>query len=180
MRIWPWFVLAGAVFVAALAAAGFQLLSQLEAFDTGLKRVAIPGTATVELDKAGSYTIFFEQQGETAHPPSGLSVGLASEASGAALPLVRPSGKTRYSIHDRSGIAILVFTAEPGRYRVSANLPPGGASDASLAIGLAGIGSIFKTIGFTFAVVGTGLGLAAAIVAFALWRRSKARKAATA
>ena len=182
MRTWPWFVLAGAVLVAGFAAAGVYTVSQLERFDAGMKRVAIPGSATVELDKAGTYTVFFEQEGaaEGVQPPPGLGVVLASPDSGMALTLVKPTGQTTYSIGNHSGTAIYVVTlGQPGRYRVTASLPGGRTAPGSgLAISFAGVGSVFKAVGNFLAISGVSLGIAAAIVAFALWRQSKARKAA--
>lgn len=182
MRSPLWFVVAGLIALAGFAGALFYLMPRLAVADAQMTRVVVPGNAVLALDKPGPYTIYHEKkstvdgQHYVSDAVSGLRVALASEATGAAVKLAEPTTDASYTIGNRSGTSILAFTVDqPGRYRLTASLASGRSEPkAVLAIaqGLFGamLGVIFGTIAIAFA----GLGVAGALVAVVLWRRSKA------
>jgi hypothetical protein len=179
---WPWFVGAGIVAVAGFAAAWIYAAPRIAAVDVGMKRVPIPGNATVELDRPGTYTIYFEEQGgvgRNLRAPARLTVAVYKGGSDAPVQLAKPSYQESYTINGRAGTAIFVFAVErPGSYRVATAPPTGGnAPEAMLSIGLATFGSMFQIIGLAIAIVGVGLLIAFAIVFLAIRKQPKSKPA---
>jgi hypothetical protein len=174
-----WFVVAGLIAIAGFVAAGLYLWPRLCSVDAGMIRVVVPGNATLDLGKAGTYTIFHERQSVVdgqfyaSDSVAGLRVGLVAEATNAPV-RIEPATSTSYSMGSRQGASIFAFTVDrPGRYRLTTNLT---GSQAVLAIGQGMFGAIFALVGGTIAIAFTGLALASIIVALVIWQRSKAPK----
>jgi threonine dehydrogenase-like Zn-dependent dehydrogenase len=180
MRSPLWFVVAGVIAIAGFVAAGLYLWPRLGSIDAGMIRVVVPGDATLDLGKAGTYTIFHEKQSVVdgrfyaSDSVSGLRVDVIAEATGAPVRL-EPATSTSYSMGSRQGTSIFAFTVEqPGRYRLTTNLAGG---QAVLAIGQGMLGTMFALVGGTIAIAFAGLALAGIIVALAIWQRMKAKTA---
>jgi hypothetical protein len=182
MRSPLWFVVAGVIALTGFAGALFYLMPRLGAAETQMMRVVVPGSTVLTLDKPGPYTIYHEKKSTVdgqyyaSDTVSGLRVALASEATGSAVKLAEPTTDASYSIGNRSGTSILVFTIDqPGRYRLTASLASGrGEPKAVLAVAQGLFGAILGVIFGTIAIAFIGLGVAGALVAVVLWQRSKA------
>lgn len=185
-----WYAVAAVVFVASAVGALWILLAGIGGIGDSVVRVVVPGVATLNLDEAGSYTIFHESRSVidgviyTADNVNGLRVTLTAESSGKPVAITQPSMSSHYSISGHEGASILAFDiAEPGRYRLSAAYD-GAASRGRtvLAIEHGFVAKLLRTIAGT---VATGLlGLVAAVViaaiTFAKRRRLKRQAAAAA
>ncbi|MDP1749453.1 MAG: hypothetical protein Q8L22_08345 [Reyranella sp.] len=182
MRSPLWFVVAGLIALAGFGGAVLYVMPRLETVDAQVMRVVVPGSAVLALDKPGTYTIYHEQrsfvdgQYHASDSVGGLRVGLTAEATGAVVKLTEPSGSSSYSIGNRKGTSILVFTIDqPGRYRLTASLANGRAEPkAVLAVEQGMMAVLFGLIFGTLAITFGGLGVAGAIVAVTIWQRSKA------
>jgi hypothetical protein len=181
MRSPLWFVVAGLIAIAGFFAAGLYLWPRLGAVDAGMIRVVVPGNATLDLGKAGTYTIFHEKRSVVdgrfyaSDTVSGLRVDVTAEATGAPVRL-EPATSTSYSMGSRQGTSIFAFAVEqPGRYRLTTNLVGG---QAVLAIGQGMLGTMFALVGGTIAIAFAGLAIAGIIVALAIWQRMRASKPA--
>jgi hypothetical protein len=181
MRSPLWFVVAGLIAVASFVAAGLYLWPRLGSVDAGMIRIVVPGNATLDLGKAGTYTIFHEKQSVVdgrfyaSDSVSGLRIDVIAEASGTPVRLELATS-TSYSMGSRQGTSIFAFTVEqPGRYRLTTKLSGG---QAVLAIGQGTFGAIFALVGGTIAIAFAGLAIAGIIVAFTLWQRMRAPKSA--
>ena len=181
MRSPLWFVVAGLIAIAGFVAAGFYLLPRLGSVDSAMIRVVVPGNATLDLDKAGTYTIFHEKQSVVdgrfyaSDSVSGLRVDVIAEATGTPIRL-EPATSTSYSMGSRQGVSIFAFTIDrPGRYRLTTSLAGG---QAVLAIGQGTFGAIFALVGGTIAIAFAGLALALVLVALTLWQRMRTPKPA--
>ena len=173
-----WFVVAGLIAIAGFVAAGLYLWPRLGSVEAGMIRVVAPGSATLALDKPGTYTIFHEKQSVVddryyaSETVTGLRVGLVGEAGGAPIRIFEPSTSTSYSIGNRKGISIFAFTVDqPGRYRLTTSMAGG---QAVLAIGQGTFAAIFALVGGTIAIAFAGLAIAGSIVALVVWQRSRA------
>lgn len=178
MRSPLWFVVAGVIAVAGMVAAGFYLWPRLDSVEASMIRVVAPGSATIILDKPGTYTIFHEKRSTVdgryyaSDAVAGLRVDLVAEAGGAPVRIVEPSTSTTYSMGNRQGASVFAFTVDqPGRYRLTSGLASG---QAVLAIGQGTFAAVFALVGGTIAIAFVGLALAGTIVAFTIWQRSKA------
>jgi len=149
MRSPLWFVVAGLVAIAGFVAAGLYLVPRLGSVDAGMIRVVVPGNTTLDLGKAGTYTIFHEKQSVVdgrfyaSDSVSGLRVDVIAEATGTPVRL-EPATSTSYSMGSRQGT----------------------------------FGAIFALVGGTIAIAFAGLALAGIIVALTLWQRMRAPKPA--
>jgi hypothetical protein len=175
MRSPLWFVVAGLIAIAGFVCAGLYLWPRLGSVDAGLIRIVVPGSATLTLDKPGTYTIFHEKQSvvDGRYYASDTVAGLRADvvAEGGAPVPVEPSGGTSYSVGGRQGVSIFAFTIDrPGRYRLTTSLASG---QAVLAIGQGMFGAIFKLVGGTIAIAFAGLAIAGIIVLLVIWQRSK-------
>lgn len=175
MRSPIWFVVAGLIVVAGFVCAGYYVAPAIGAMDAHLQRVPIPGSAVIDLEKAGVYEIFYERDGAT--PPTapvGLNVSVSAEATSTPVHLVRPSYGSTYSISGRSGTVVFVLPIDqPGRYRIATSAP--GVQAAVLTVGLGAMGDIFRLVGSAIGIVAVGAGAGLAIVLVTLRQRAKAK-----
>ncbi len=178
MRSPLWFVVAGVIAVAGFVAAGLYLWPRFASVEAGMIRIVAPGSASITLEKPGSYTIFHEKQSVmdgkyyASDTAAGLQVELVAEESGAPVRIVAPVGRTSYSMGDRKGESIFIFTIDrPGRYRLTTGVT---GERVVLAIGQRIFGTIFTLVAGTIAIASAGLAIAGIIVALVIWQRSKA------
>jgi hypothetical protein len=178
MRHWLWFVVAGVIAIAGFVGAAFYVLPRVSAIEASMIRVVVPGSGTIVLDKAGTYTIFHEKrsvvdgQYYASESVPGLRVALDSDPDGTPVRLVEPSTSTSYSIGNREGASIFAFTIDqPGRYRLTTRMASG---RAVLAIGQGTFGAIFALVGGALAIAFGSLAVAGIIVALVIWQRSRA------
>jgi hypothetical protein len=178
-----WFVVAGVIALASLAAAALYLMPRLATLDQGTVRVVVPGSTVLTLDQPGRYAIFHELRsvvdGRAYESTSvdGLRVTLVAEAGGAPVALVPPNMSSEYEIGSRVGRSFLAFDIDrPGRFRLSASLANGAAEPKLvLAISRGLIGGMFALILVTLGIAFTGVGLAGLLVLFVVRQRLKAR-----
>ena len=182
MRSALWFVVAGAIALASFAAAALYMMPRLGTLDDGTIRIVVPGSTVIALDRPGHYTIFHERRSFVddryyeSKSVDGLRVTLIAETGGAPVALVPPKMSSSYEIGERQGVSILAFDiAQPGRFRLNANLANGAAEPkVVLSISLGLVGGMFSLVLVTLGIVFTGLGLASLLVLVVIWRRSKA------
>ena len=161
------------------------LFSGIASTTRGLTQVVVPGQRTIDFEKAGNYTIFYEYQSTydnrvyaTDENLSGLECVVVDARSEERVPLSPPATASNYSFGGRSGRSIFVFTVErPGPYEIQAYYAEGHfGPEVILAVGtdvtMKLIGTIFGGIAIMF--VSVILAAVIAIVTFV-----KRRKAST-
>lgn len=182
MRSPLWFVVAGLIALAGFAGALFYLMPRLNAADSAMIRVVVPGNVPLTLDRPGRYTIYHERKSTVdgryyaSETVNGLRLLLSEEMARTPVTLTEPAMASSYAIDNRSGSSIYAFTIDrPGRYRLAADLADGRSEPkVVLAIDQGMLGEMFRLIFGTMAIALAGLGVAGAIVLVVLWRRSKA------
>jgi hypothetical protein len=174
MRHWLWFVVAAVIALGGFAGGLAYALRHLLANDAAMKRIAAPGTSTVDFEKPGLYTIYVERIGK-ADIPKGLKVGVAG--TGWPVALVTSNVSSSYSIGNRSGVSFRTITIDqPGAYRVTVDaLPEGHVLAIAEGTGWSDVRLIFAAMAIAFA----GFAVAGIIVLVTLLQRSKASKIAT-
>jgi len=148
--------LAALVVITGLFIFGWMAYSALSDIGGDLVQMAAPGTAELDLEKAGEYTIFYEDvsvvegrfysTGETV--PPGLVIELLDLSTGEKLDLSPPFGSSTYTFAGRSGRSIAAFEVDhPGIYRMTASYPPGREGpQVVLAVGTGLFGGIISKI----------------------------------
>ncbi len=126
-------------------------------------RVVAPGTATVQLTKTGTYTIFYEYQSQvdgqtysTAETPPSLTVSIKSAQTGNPVEVRSSGSSSSYSIGSHAGVSVMSFNIDtPGAYEVTTAYSSGTPGpEVVLAIGhgfakdlVGGIATILGSIG---------------------------------
>lgn len=162
----------------AVALGGFLwlLLADLNSMTTDLKRVIMPGTVRVHLDRTGPHTVFYEYESQvedrtfrTGKELKEMNCSLTLSATGTRIPLHRGPGSTSYTYSGHySGYSVLEFALqEPGEYDIScAYAEPTVKDEVVFAIGPDKTGAIFKLVFEAILILFGGLALSAlAIVA---------------
>jgi hypothetical protein len=183
MRNPLWFVVAGVIALAGLAAAALYVMPRIATIDQGTIRVVVPGNAAVTLDRPGRYTIFHELRSIVdgraydSRSVDGLRVALVAEAGGAPVALVKPNMSSEYEMGSRVGRSFLAFDIDqPGRFRLSASWPNGAAEPKLvLAVNQGLMGGMFKLVFGAIGIASMGLGLAVLLILFVVQQRLKAR-----
>jgi hypothetical protein len=184
MRSPLWFVVAAVIGIGGFVAAGFNLFSGLGEFEGHMQQVVMPGSATLDLNEAGVYTIFHERR-SVVDGKSYSSDGMAGlrlsvfAANGTEVNLTPSSGST-YTFNGREGHSVYAFqVATPGQYRVTGTLPNGRTEPKIvLALGVGVLGGMFKMIGLSIGLALGGIAIAVLIVILTVIGRGKARRAA--
>lgn len=183
MRSPLWFVVAAVIGIGGFVTAGFQLFSGLGDFEGRMKQVVMPGSVTLDLGEAGTYTVFHERRsvvdGKSYSSDSTAGLRLSVFApDGTELNLTPSSGST-YTFNGREGRSLSTFqVVTPGQYRVTGTLPNGRTEPKIvLALGVGVLGGMFKMIGLSIAFAIGGVAIAALIVILTVIGRSKARRA---
>jgi ABC-type transport system involved in multi-copper enzyme maturation permease subunit len=132
------------VLIVGFSIFGWWLFSSISTMAGGLIQVAAPGTADLNLQEAGEYTIFYENQSfvngsfySTRDNIAGLQIEIIEKSSGIRLPAYSPPGRFTYCFGSRSGQSILAFQiSHPGSYQLNAfYLPDYQGPKVVLAIG---------------------------------------------
>ena len=185
MRSPIWFVVAAVIGVGGFVIAGFNLFSGLGAFEGRMMQVVMPGSVTLNLSEAGTYTVFHERRsvvdGKSYSSDSTAGLRLSVFApDGTDLDLTPSSGST-YTFNGREGRSLATFrVATPGLYRVTGTLPNGRTEPkVVLALGAGVLGGMFRMIGLSIAFAIGGVAVAALIVILTVIGRGKARRAGT-
>jgi hypothetical protein len=178
-----WYFAAFCIFVAGIVGAAFFGISRFGDLENALIRVVVPGEGVLDLNEAGTYTIFHESTGTvdgvvySAADISGLRVALQSTETGAEIPLARPTANASYNFGGSSGVGIFAFDIEtPGPYRLSAAYDDGRAEPQAILSVASGfvsklLGTIFGAIGIVFGSI--VLAIVIAIVTFVRRRRAR-------
>jgi len=173
-------VLAALVVITGLLIFGWMAYSALSDMGGDLVQMAAPGTAELDLDKVGEYTIFredvsvvegrFYSTGEAV--PPGLVIELFDLSTGEEVDLSPPFASSTYSFAGRSGRSIAAFEIDhPGIYRMTASYPPGTEGpEVVLAIGSGFFGGIASKIVVAIAAL---FGSVAAGAAILIWGERK-------
>ena len=160
-----WYVIAGLVNVICIVLFVLFLVGAIKcATDSIITRVAAPGTASIEIDKAGKYTIYFEYDsvldGKVYHNSdiSDMLFTLTNKTTGEQINLNSSLANTSYSINERSGQGIFDFNVkEPGEYILETVYDTGAGENAVLAVGrpfvFQMVMQIFLSIGSLFCAV---------------------------
>ncbi len=166
--------LAALVVITGLLIFGWMAYSALSDMGGDLVQMAAPGTAELDLDKVGEYTIFYEDvsvvegrfysTGETV--PPGLVIELLDLSTGEKLELSPPFGSSTYTFAGRSGRSIAAFEIDhPGVYRMTASYPPGREGpQVVLAVGTGLFGGIISKIVVAIAALFGSIVIGAAIL----------------
>ncbi len=127
-----WFyALAPLILVGGAVLFTLMLIRGINEISSALIQVEAPGEVELVLDKAGTYTIFYEYQSmvdgrvySTGRDLPPLELRIRSTANEANVPVVASTTNSTYSVGDRSGRSVGQFTiGEPGAYRLSASYP---------------------------------------------------------
>lgn len=123
-------------------------------------RVVVPGTAQLELDEAGSYTIFYEYRGTLDGVPFSstrsrprLNCQLRERESGDQVPLYDAwLQKSNYELPDRSGTMLMRFDVDRAdTYVLTCEYAGGGdAPEAVLAIGTGFVRNVLDLVARVF------------------------------
>lgn len=172
-------------FLAGGGSFAYSLFHGLSHVTDSLTQIVVPGSADLHL-KPANYEVFLEEESvvngkiySTSESVSGLSCGVTSVESGAAIALTKPSMNTTYSLGGRSGHSVLEFPVhQDGRYTFACDYGdnPKGA-EVVVAVG-SGVGeAISLTIAESFAAIGGGVaaGLAVIVIVFVMRERTKAK-----
>jgi hypothetical protein len=166
--------LAALVVITGLLIFGWMAYSALSDIGGDLVQMAAPGTAELDLEKAGEYTIFYEDvsvvegrfysTGEAV--PPGLVIELLDLSTGEKVDLSPPFGSSTYTFAGRSGRSIAAFEIDhPGVYRMTASYPPGREGpQVVLAVGTGLFGGIASKIVVAIAALFGSIVIGAAIL----------------
>jgi hypothetical protein len=172
-----WYIVAGAVFAAAMGLFAAVMYGQISDIDRDFVRLTAPGQTELTLD-AGRYTIFHEQVSSAegrvgVGSPDGLLLSIHPRGGGPAVPLTGDRS-SRYSLRDRSGQALFTFAiAEPGLYQITSRYEDGRSEpQVGLAVGRGFVGTLLRTI-FTGLAIAFGGAAIAGAIAFVTYRRRR-------
>lgn len=122
------------LFVGGIGGTLYFFVSRLRNLDDQLQTARMPGRTELQLQKAGTYTIFFESSPGSPTYPTDLELKLTRQ--GTEVPLSPVTGRYTYSIGSRSGVGILEFTiTEPGSYVLEGGYEDGKGPQAVLTVG---------------------------------------------
>jgi hypothetical protein len=182
------YVLGALVIVAGLVFGGMHCAKEFMAMGEWLTYVTVPGTETVTLTETGKYTIYHEHKSirddkpywTTDANPGALDYVLTNTAAGKPVKVSTPVLHEEYTLGEREGVAIMVFTiAEPGEYELSATYRDG-RTEPELVLSI-GQGIMRRTIDWVMksaAIVGAGILIGLVIIIITAVGRSRARRAA--
>lgn len=175
--------LAVLVLMAGLAFFAWSLFSGITGIAGGLAHFEAPGTADLNLQESGSYTIFYESDSyingsfrSTGENIPSLLIEIIELSTGTKVVTHPPTGSFTYNIGGRSGRAILAFLVNrPGTYRISASYPQGSKEPRIvLAAGHGFMEDIFSTVLTSMAAFFGSIVIAAATVIVIYKKRQRA------
>lgn len=160
----------------------WSLFSSFSQMDSDLVRFVAPGSADLDLQEAGEYTIFYENQSylngrlySTAEQIPGLQIMVTEKTTGRS-PAINPSlSGSSYSMGSRSGRSIMAFDVEqPGIYQINASYSKGTGPDVVLAVGHEFAERLFSRVLMSMAVLFGSILLGGAVAVLTYTRRKKA------
>ncbi len=170
-----WYVFAGAVGLAGVAAAAALAGWFVLMFERSTQFV-VPGRHVASLDRPGDYLVWNDYQtvfqgrsyNESRQLPSGVRVRVLDPASGRALDVLASQGATVSSGSENSVSVARFAVAQPGRYEivVEGDFPP-----RVFSVGRDFLFPMMATIFGALALVFAGLSAAAGIAIWAYFRR---------
>ncbi|HVH79707.1 MAG TPA: hypothetical protein VM782_09980 [Stellaceae bacterium] len=179
------YVFAALCLVVGLAVGGWLVWSEVAKLGNVLTRFVVPGTAEVNLNETGTYTIFHETESVidgkiySAANLGGLQVTVTGP-DGKLVGLVTPNVNTTYTIGGHSGKSVLAFTIiVPGKYWIAGSYPDGQTGPQTvLATATGFVGTLVWTI--LGAVGAVFIGFVAALTLFltTFFRRRRLLRAA--
>lgn len=177
------YLVAVLVFLLGAVPSAFLLASGISGLSKGLIRAGGPGQITVELDKPGTWTVFYEYRVAdgpvtyvTAPEPPPMEVTLTS-ATGDVMGMAPSIGQFDYNTATRSGTSIGSFRIdEPGPYELEIRYLQEGPEQVFLALGHEKGKATIKTVfgGIGIAVSGA-IGFIIFVIVLILRVRSKSR-----
>jgi hypothetical protein len=134
---WHYFVGIAIIIITTIAAMGLIVSNALNLVTPDM-RVTVPGTNPLNLDKAGIYMIFCEEEASSSGSCDAIlnmDIKLYDSASN-SVELDYPSAEINYKINDKSYSAIFEFRIdEPGTYTLDAKYDAGKSGpNATIAI----------------------------------------------
>ena len=158
------YLLAVLLFIGGWTLAGISVYKGISGgIAKGLVQVVVPGEEALELDEAGTYTIFHEYESvyndqvfsNDNDSISGLKISLRAEGSNEDIPLRAATGSS-YSLGSRSARSLYKFDIEtPGNYILSGKYPENDGPKVVLAVSH---GFLTKIFGMVFGAIGYVLG----------------------
>jgi ABC-type glycerol-3-phosphate transport system permease component len=174
-----------AILIIAIGFAVFAwtIYSSVSGASSELMQVVVPGSADLDLNEPGEYTVFYENQTyvngkfySSGGQIPGLQIRVTEKATGRELSTNPSPGSFTYSFGSRSGRSIMAFQVErPGIYRINASYPSGKGPEAVLAVGHGFTESIFSSVVIALAALFGSIAIAAIVVYATYTRRKKAR-----
>ncbi len=171
------------VLVVGLSFFGWWLFSSISGMAGGLIQVVAPGTAKLNLQEAGEYTIFFENQTivdgsyySIRDNIAGLHIEIFENSTGVKLATYSLHGSFTYNFGGRSGQSILAFQiSHPGIYQLNAFYQQDyQGPQVVLAIGRDLIEKIVSTVILSLAVFFGSIILSASLAMIIYRKRQKA------
>ncbi len=164
------YFIALAILIAGVVPSVFLLTSGIGALTEGLIRAGGPGQITVELDKPGTWTVFYEYRVAdgpvtyvTSPDPPPLGITLTSE-SGDIQEMSPSNAQFDYSTGTRSGTSIGRFVVdEPGSYEIAVDYAGDDPEQIFVALGHEKGKATLKTV---FGVIGIVISGAIAFIIF--------------
>ena len=178
-----WYGIAAVIFLFGAVSGVWMVFRAVAGIPDQLVRIMIPGSARIELDKSGTFTIYHEYRSyidgqlyETEGSLNGLTCTVCSE-SGDVIPVFPNTMSENYSLGSREGEAIFKFTIQnPGSYQITAGYSDGRSHPrAMLAIGRNIVGNMMLAIFAPLTIIGTCTLLAGIIFIVVLIKRSQAK-----
>lgn len=179
------YVAAALLLVLGLAAAGALLFLRLRDLGEGIRQVVVPGTAQLELEEPGAWTIYHETGATVdgryyaSSEVSGLAVSITGP-DGVPVEVRAPGATTSYEFGGREGRSVLGFAIDrPGTYVLRGEYPEGEGPQVVLGVAHGFGRGLALTIGGALALALGSAGLALALAAVTFVRRHRARSRPT-
>ena len=175
------YLIALLIFVAGVVPSVLLLTSGISALTEGLIRAGGPGQVAIELDKPGTWTVFYEYRvadgpvpyTRSPEPPP-LAIGLIS-ARGERREMSSSVGQFDFSTGTRSGTSIGMFVIdEPGSYTLAIDWAGTNPQQVYLALGHEKGKATLKTVFGGIGIVASG-GIALIIFVVVLILRSQSK-----
>lgn len=179
-------MVAGLVALVGMVVGGLAVWRTMSGVDRAFDRFIVPGEVELQLEQAGTHTIYYEHRSVVdgrvfatgGEDVSNLLVAVESVTTGRELTLRPSPGDIEYEVGGRAGVAVLVFeVAEPGTYRVSGWYPEGAEGpEVVLAVGRGVVRQIALglAVGIGVPILSWGLAIVIAAVTFVRRRRAVA------
>lgn len=163
----------------------FFLVGKIKDLTADMQRISMPGTALVNLEEAGAYSIFYEYKsiykGKNYYSSGNISrleLNIKEKDTGRKIQLKLPTARKRYDSKDRAGYGIYDFEIQqPGEYIFTGKFQSGEGNKVILAVTHGFTAKIMKfVITGIFMLFGTII-LSILLLVFGILNIRKERKA---